>query len=62
MIEYLGMERVEICPDFYKIKMPVDYRTIQPYGLLHVGASCAVAETVGTFGSHLIINPEKFIV
>lgn len=61
MSEYLGMEWVEICPDFLKIKMPVDHRTIQPYGLLHGGASCALAETVGSIGSHLIIDPEKFI-
>ena len=61
MSQYLGMEWVEIGPDFLKIKMPVDYRTIQPYGLLHGGASCALAETVGSFGSHLIIDPEKYI-
>lgn len=61
MSQYLGMEWVEIGPDFLKIKMPVDYRTIQPYGLLHGGASCALAETVGSFGSHLIVDPEKFI-
>ncbi len=61
MGERLGMEWVEIGPDFLKMKMPVDYRTIQPYGLLHGGASCALAETVGSIGSHLIIDPEKFI-
>ncbi|HSN61159.1 MAG TPA: hotdog fold thioesterase [Ferruginibacter sp.] len=61
MGEHLGMEWVEIGPDFLKMKMPVDHRTHQHYGLLHGGASCALAETVGSVGSHLIINPEKFI-
>ena len=61
MGEHLAMEWVEIGPDFLKIKMPVDHRTHQPYGLLHGGASCALAETVGSVGSHLVINPEQFI-
>lgn len=41
--------------------MPVDDRTKQPYGLLHGGASCALAETAGSLGSHLIIDPAEFI-
>lgn len=58
--EHLGMEWVEIGADFLKGKMPVDKRTHQPYGLLHGGASCALAETVGSVGSHLIIDIEKY--
>jgi len=61
MSNHLGMEWVEIGPDFLKMKMPVDERTIQPYGLLHGGASCALAETVGSIGSHLVIDPEKYL-
>jgi 1,4-dihydroxy-2-naphthoyl-CoA hydrolase len=61
MGEHLAMECVEIGPDFLKMKMPVDNRTKQPYGLLHGGASCALAETVGSIASALIINPEKNI-
>ncbi len=61
MGEHLAMECVEIAPDFLKMKMPVDNRTKQPYGLLHGGASCALAETVGSIASALIINPEKSI-
>jgi 1,4-dihydroxy-2-naphthoyl-CoA hydrolase len=61
MSNHLGMEWVELGPDFLKMKMPVDERTKQPYGLLHGGASCALAETVGSFGSHLIIDPAEFI-
>ena len=58
---HLGMEWVELGPDFLKMRMPVDERTKQPYGLLHGGASCALAETVGSVASHLVIDPERFI-
>ena len=61
MATHLGMEWTEIGPDFLKMSMPVDERTKQPYGLLHGGASCALAETVGSIGSHLIIDPSKYI-
>lgn len=58
---YLGMEFTEIGPDYLRAMMPVDHRTIQPYGLLHGGASAALAETVGSVASALIIDPEKQI-
>jgi 1,4-dihydroxy-2-naphthoyl-CoA hydrolase len=58
---HLGMLFTEIGTDFLKMSMPVDDRTKQPYGLLHGGASCALAETVGSVASALVINPEKFI-
>ncbi|MFB6453658.1 hotdog fold thioesterase [Chitinophaga sp. Hz27] len=61
MAETLGMEFTEIGPDYLKIMMPVDKRTVQPYGLLHGGASAALAETVGSVGSALIIDPTKSI-
>ena len=58
--EHLGMEWVNIGPDSLSAKMPVDKRTHQPYGLLHGGASCALAETVGSVASHLVIDPAKY--
>ncbi len=61
MAEYLGMEWVDVGDDYIKMKMPVDNRTKQPYGLLHGGASCALAETVGSIASHFVMDPEKFI-
>jgi 1,4-dihydroxy-2-naphthoyl-CoA hydrolase len=61
MGEHLGMEWVAVGDNYMKIKMPVDSRTKQPYGLLHGGASCALAETVGSVASHFIIDPDKFI-
>lgn len=60
MADHLGMEWVEIGDDFIKIKMPVDHRTKQPYGLLHGGASCTLAETAGSVASHLVIDSTKF--
>lgn len=57
----LGIEFTEIGPDYLRAMMPVDHRTVQPYGLLHGGASAALAETVGSVASALIIDPEKQI-
>jgi len=56
----LGMEWVEVGEDYLKLRMPVDERTKQAYGILHGGASCALAETVGSIGSALVIDMEKF--
>jgi 1,4-dihydroxy-2-naphthoyl-CoA hydrolase len=61
MASFLGMRWVELGKDFLRMSMPVDHRTIQPYGLLHGGASCALAETIGSIGSHLIIDSSQFI-
>jgi len=61
MGSHLGLEWTEVGDDFLKMKMPVDERTKQPYGLLHGGASCALAETIGSVASAMIIDPEKFI-
>ena len=60
MTEYLGIEWVEVGNNFLKAKMPVDQRTIQPLGLLHGGASCVLAETIGSVASHLVIDPSEF--
>ncbi len=61
MGEWLGMKWTELGPDFLKITMPVDARTKQPYGLLHGGASCALAETAGSVASHFVIDSSKNI-
>jgi 1,4-dihydroxy-2-naphthoyl-CoA hydrolase len=61
MGEYIGIEWVEIGDDFIKAKMPVDYRTQQPYGLLHGGASCVLAETIGSIGSAMVVDHAKFV-
>ncbi len=61
MSKHLGIEVIEIGKDFIKATMPVDARTKQPYGVLHGGASVALAETIGSYGSHLIIDSSKFL-
>jgi 1,4-dihydroxy-2-naphthoyl-CoA hydrolase len=61
MGEYIGIAWSEIGPNYLKATMPVDHRTKQPYGLLHGGASCVLAETLGSVASAMVIDPEKFI-
>lgn len=61
MAEYLGIEFTELGPDFLKATMPVDHRTNQPYGILHGGASCVLAETLGSIGAALVMDESQFI-
>ena len=48
---YLGIEFLEVGDDFISARVPVDHRTIQPYGLLHGGVSVVLAETLGSCGA-----------
>jgi len=57
MMEHLGIEITEIGDDFVRGTMPVDRRTHQPFGLLHGGASVALAETLGSFGAVMTLDP-----
>jgi uncharacterized protein (TIGR00369 family) len=52
----LGIEIVEVGDDFIRGKMPVDQRTVQPYGILHGGASVVLAESLGSIGSHYVVD------
>lgn len=61
MGEALDMRFTEVGDDYLKATMPVDDRTRQPYGLLHGGASAALAETIGSVASSLCIDIEKQI-
>jgi 1,4-dihydroxy-2-naphthoyl-CoA hydrolase len=60
MCETIGIEITEVTPDSLKGKMPVDHRTIQPMGILHGGASVALAETLGSIASGLVIDSAKY--
>jgi 1,4-dihydroxy-2-naphthoyl-CoA hydrolase len=60
LIEHLGIEFTEITDEFIRGTMPVDGRTRQPYGLLHGGASVALAETLGSMGATLCIDTEAY--
>jgi 1,4-dihydroxy-2-naphthoyl-CoA hydrolase len=53
---YLGIRIVEIGPDFLRATMPVNEHTHQPFGVLHGGASVALAETVGSMASMLCVD------
>lgn len=61
MGETIGIQFTELGDNYLKATMPVDHRTKQPYGLLHGGASVALAETLGSVGAALVIDREKYI-
>lgn len=61
MAEYIGIEWTEVGDDYLKAKMPVDHRTKQPYGLLHGGASCVLAETIGSVASAMVVDHSKYV-
>jgi len=60
MSEFLELKWEGIGDDFLKLSMPVNAKTRQPYGFLHGGASCVLAETVGSVASALVIDREKY--
>lgn len=59
MQQHIGILFTEIGDDYIKATMPVDNRTKQPMGLLHGGASVALAESLGSVASVLCVDPEK---
>ena len=56
----LGIEFTEIGDDFLIARMPVDQRTRQPMGIMHGGASCSLAETIGSTAGNCCVDPTKF--
>jgi 1,4-dihydroxy-2-naphthoyl-CoA hydrolase len=56
MAERIGIEFTAIGDDYLEAKMPVDARTHQPFGLLHGGASVALAETMGSVAAHFCVD------
>ena len=59
LMQTLEIEYIDAGDDFLKAKMPVNSRVHQPMGLLHGGATVALAESVGSAASLMFINPEK---
>ncbi len=57
MVEQLGIEFTAVGEDFIEARMPVDHRTHQPLGLLHGGASVALAETLGSLAATFCVDP-----
>jgi 1,4-dihydroxy-2-naphthoyl-CoA hydrolase len=56
MVAHLGIEYTRLGEDFIEARMPVDHRTHQPLGLLHGGASVALAETLGSVAATCCVN------
>src|SRR5688572_6365861 len=59
MAERIGIQFTHVGDDFLEATMPVDSRTHQPFGLLHGGASVALAETMGSVAAHCCIDTTK---
>jgi 1,4-dihydroxy-2-naphthoyl-CoA hydrolase len=59
LVDTLGMCVTEIGGDFIRGSMPVDARTRQPFGLLHGGASVALAETLGSLAGNLCLDSAR---
>src|SRR6185369_9465983 len=56
LMEHLGIEYLEIGDDYMKARMPVDARTVQTAGILHGGASAALAETLGSIAAGMCVD------
>jgi len=59
LMEQLGIEYLEIGDDYLKARMPVDARTRQTAGILHGGASAALAETLGSIGAGMCVDRDR---
>ena len=62
LLETLSIEIVDYGDDFLVARMPVTPKVHQPDGVLHGGATAALAESVGSFASHIFIDTEKLFV
>lgn len=58
--EQLGIELLELGPDFLRGRMPVDARTRQPAGVLHGGASVLFAETLASWAGTFVVDRSRF--
>lgn len=61
LVERLGIRFVDTGPDWLTASMPVDERTRQAYGILHGGATLALAETVGSVAGNLCVDAERYV-
>jgi uncharacterized protein (TIGR00369 family) len=62
LMETLAIEIVDFGDDYLIARMPVTSKVHQPDGILHGGATAALAESVGSFASHIFIDTDKFFV
>jgi 1,4-dihydroxy-2-naphthoyl-CoA hydrolase len=61
LAEWLDIRVTEIGPDYLRATMPVNPHTHQPQGILHGGASVALAETVGSLAANLCVDVTKYV-
>jgi 1,4-dihydroxy-2-naphthoyl-CoA hydrolase len=61
MVEYLGIEFIELGSDFLKARMPVNEKTVQPLRMLNGGASLAMSECVGSMAANLVFDRSKLV-
>src|SRR5260221_13280137 len=59
MLSLLDIEFIESGDDYMVAKMPVDHRSHQPIGIMHGGASCVLAETVGSTAANFAVDQTK---
>lgn len=61
LVEHVGIRVTEVGPDFVRATMPVNSHTHQPMGILHGGASVALAETVGSLAANMCVDPDLHV-
>ncbi len=59
LVEHVGIEFLELGDDYITARMPVDSRTVQPFGILHGGASVVLAETLGSVAANIAVDYRK---
>lgn len=59
LMEALGIELLDVENNEIKGRMPIDHRTLQPAGIMHGGASAALAETLGSYGAKIMAEKNK---
>jgi uncharacterized protein (TIGR00369 family) len=62
LMETLNIEMIDFGDDFITARMPVNTKVYQPDGVLHGGATVALAESVGSFASHIFLDSERFFI
>ena len=61
LVDHLGIEFTHITNDSVTARMPIDSRTQQPIGIMHGGASCVLAETVGSLAANYAVDQSTHI-
>lgn len=60
MVDHIGIVFTEIGKNYITAEMPVDQRTVQPYRILHGGASLVLAETLASVASNVMVDNSKY--